>query len=266
MQKTDIPTIFAVFGATGDLMTKKIVPALFNLYEKNALPRHFKLLGISRRDWTDEDFKKHVAAILAVKAPGAAKAKVASFLDLAQYHKIEFYALDDYVGLGDALKNIDGTWGMCANKLFYLSVQPQFYDTILNNIHASHVADGCGPDGGWTRIVVEKPFGSDEKSAKALDAQLAVLFKEEQIYRIDHYLAKEMLQNVLAFRFGNNLFEDEWNRDFIEAINIRLFESIDVADRGGFYDGVGTLRDVGQNHLLAMLALVTMEKPERYSE
>ena len=264
MKRTDIPTIFVVFGATGDLMTKKIVPALFNLHEKNVLPKHFKFLGVSRRDWTDDDLKKHIEAILAVKVPDALRTKVESFLDLVQYHKIEFNALDDYVALGESLQKIDEKWGMCTNKLFYLSVPPQFYDTIFNNIHASHLADGCGPEEGWTRIVVEKPFGSDEKSAKALDLQLAKLFKEEQIYRIDHYLAKEMLQNIIAFRFGNNLFENEWDRDFIEAINIRLFEDLGVADRGGFYDGVGTLRDVGQNHLLAMLALVTMEKPERY--
>ncbi len=263
-KKANVPTIFVVLGATGDLMARKIVPALFNLHERKKLPHRFKLVGISRRGWTDEDLKKHIATILAVKAPGASAANVASFLELAQYHKIEFNDRSDYVGLGDALKKIDKAWGMCANKLFYLSVHPQFYDVIFENIHASHLADGCGPDEGWTRIVVEKPFGNDEKSAKALDARLARLFKEEQIYRIDHYLAKEMLQNILAFRFGNNLFEGEWDRGFIEAINIRLFESIGVEDRGGFYDGVGMLRDVGQNHLLAMLALITMEKPERY--
>ncbi len=263
-QKINIPTIFVVLGATGDLMTKKIVPALFNLHERNLLPRHFKLVGVSRREWFDDDLKSHIKTILSVKAPDASVAKVASFLKLVQYHKIEFSDPSDYVGLGESLKKIDESWGVCANKLFYLSVPPQFYDTIFENIHASHLADGCGLDEGWTRIVVEKPFGNDEKSSKELDARLTKLFKEEQIYRIDHYLAKEMLQNILAVRFGNNLFEGEWNNTFVEAINIRLFESIGVEDRGGFYDGVGTLRDVGQNHLLAMLALVTMEKPKRY--
>ncbi len=261
-RKQTIPTILVVLGATGDLMTKKIVPALFNLHEKKRLPPHFELVGVSRRDWRDEDLKKHVRAILDVKAPHASSSSIASFLELATYHKLTFDSLEDYRALYDRLKRIDDEWGMCANKLFYLSVPPQFYDQILTNIHESHLADGCGPNEGWTRVIVEKPFGSDEKSAKALDARLAKLFKEEQIYRIDHYLAKETFQNILAFRFFNNLFEDDWGSDLIEKIYVREYENIGVEDRGAFYDPVGALRDVGQNHLLQMVALATMDQPE----
>jgi glucose-6-phosphate 1-dehydrogenase len=263
-KNSGIPTIFVVLGATGDLMTKKIVPALFNLHEKKELPSRFELVGVSRRDWTDADFKEHVKTILGVKAPNASRASIDSFLKLTTYHKISFETPENYVALGEKLKKIDDKWSICTNKLFYLSVPPQFYDVIFENLHKSHLTDPCSAEEGWTRIVVEKPFGSDEKSAKALDARLAKLFKEIQIYRIDHYLAKEMLQNILAFRFGNNLFEGEWDRKLIEKIDIRLFESIGVEDRGGFYDTVGTLRDVGQNHFLQMLALVTMEQPENY--
>ncbi|MGB7957838.1 MAG: decarboxylating 6-phosphogluconate dehydrogenase [Minisyncoccia bacterium] len=312
-----IPTIFVVLGATGDLMTKKIVPALFNLHEKKKLPPKFKLLGVSRREWEDGDFRDHVRSILDVKAPNAKTSSVESFLKLTAYHKLTFHEARDYETLKTTLKNVDDQWGVCTNKLFYLSVPPQFYDVILENLHASGLTEPCGPESlpreyfssraahivsearnddegvsvpaiqregetkvqpqyevrsrkdipeegswGWTRVIIEKPFGSDEATGKALDARLAKLFKEEQIFRVDHYLGKEMLQNILAFRFENDLFEGEWNRHFIESINIRLFESLGVEDRGGFYDDVGALRDVGQNHLLQMLALVTMERPE----
>ncbi len=257
----NIPTILVVLGATGDLMAKKIVPALFSLHEKKELPDKFKLVGVSRRDWTDEDLKDHVRAILKVKAPHASRASVDSFLKLAIYHKVTFDKLEDHVTLNEKLKEIDGAWGICTNKLFYLSVPPQFYETIFENLHASHLTDGCSPEEGWTRVVVEKPFGKDEKTAKALDAKLAKLFKEIQIYRVDHYLAKETFQNIVAFRFFNNLFEDNWGNDLIEKIHIREFENIGVEDRGAFYDNVGALRDVGQNHLLQMLALTTMDQP-----
>lgn len=257
----NIPTVFVVLGATGDLMTKKIVPALFSLHEKKKLPPKFRLLGISRREWGDGDFRDHVRSILDVKMPGAKTASIESFLGLTTYHKLAFHERGDYEALRTTLKNIDNQWGVCSNKLFYLSVPPQFYDIILENLHMSRLTEPCSEEEGWTRVVVEKPFGNDEKSAKALDARLGNLFKEVQIYRVDHYLGKEMLQNILAFRFDNNLFEGEWNRHFVESIHIRLFETLGVEDRGGFYDGVGALRDVGQNHLLQMLAFVTMERP-----
>ncbi|MDE2018942.1 MAG: glucose-6-phosphate dehydrogenase [Patescibacteria group bacterium] len=259
-----IPTILVVLGATGDLMAKKIVPAVFNLHAKKELPPKFEFVGVSRRDWTDEDFRKHVRGILDAKGLASDVRRtpdIGSFLDLTCYHRLAFGQLADYAALKEKLEKIDARWGVCTNKLFYLSVPPQFYDEIFENLHRSHLTDPCSPEEGWTRVIVEKPFGSDEKTAKQLDAKLAKLFKEEQIYRIDHYLAKEMLQNILAFRFENNLFENEWNAEFIERINIRMYETIGVEDRGAFYDGVGALRDVGQNHLLQMLALVTMERP-----
>lgn len=264
-KNSTIPTIFVVLGATGDLMTKKIVPALFSLHEKKKLPLKFKLLGVSRREWTDGDFRDHVRSILDVKAPDAKTSSVESFLKLAAYHKLTFHEVRDYEALKTTLKNIDDRWGVCTNKLFYLSVPPQFYDVILLNLHASGLTEPCGPEEGWTRVIIEKPFGSDEGTGKALDTRLGKLFREEQIFRVDHYLGKEMLQNILAFRFENDLFEGEWNRHFVESIHIRLFESLGVEDRGGFYDDVGALRDVGQNHLLQMLALVTMERPENNS-
>ena len=223
-------------------------------------------MGVSRRDWKDDDLKRHIQAILEVKVKHASPTSVASFLKTVVYHKITFDAYADYVALGDALRKIDDEHGQCSNKLFYLSVPPQFYDTIFTNIHKARLTEICDPAaGGWTRVVVEKPFGSDEKSAKALDERIARLFKEEQVYRIDHYLAKETLQNILAFRFLNNLFEDDWGRDLIEKINVRELENVGAEDRGPFYESVGALRDVGQNHLLEMIALIAMDEPRDMS-
>jgi glucose-6-phosphate 1-dehydrogenase len=264
--KSHLPTTFVVLGVTGDLMTKKIAPALFNLHERGLLPPQFRLVGVSRRDWTDDDLKRHIQAILEVKVKDASPASVASFLKTVVYHKITFDAFADYVALGDALRKIDEEHGACSNKLFYLSVPPQFYDEIFTNIHKARLTELCDASaGGWTRVVVEKPFGSDEKSAKALDLRIARLFKEEQVYRIDHYLAKETLQNILTFRFLNNLFEDNWGRDLIEKIYVRELENVGAEDRGPFYESVGALRDVGQNHLLEMIALVAMDQPRDMS-
>jgi glucose-6-phosphate 1-dehydrogenase len=265
-QKSHLPTTFVVLGVTGDLMTKKIAPALFNLHERGLLPPQFRLMGVSRRDWTDDDLKRHIQAILEVKVKNASPTSVASFLKTVVYHKITFDAFADYVALGDALKKIDDEHGVCSNKLFYLSVPPQFYDEIFTNIHKARLTELCDSSaGGWTRVVVEKPFGSDEKSAKALDERIARLFREEQVYRIDHYLAKETLQNILAFRFLNNLFEDNWGRALIEKINVRELENVGAEDRGPFYESVGALRDVGQNHLLEMIALIAMDQPRDMS-
>ena len=260
-QQLHFPTTFVVLGVTGDLMTKKIAPALFKLHEQGLLPEQFRLVGVSRRDWTDEDLRRHIRAILDVKVRDASPEAVQSFLNAVIYHKITFDAYGDYVALGDALRRIDEEHGACSNKLYYLSVPPQYYDTIFTNIHKAKLTELCDPQGGWTRVVVEKPFGSDEKSAKALDARIARLFREDQVYRIDHYLAKETLQNILTFRFANDLFESSWGRESIERISVRELENVGAEDRGPFYESVGALRDVGQNHLLEMIALVTMDRP-----
>ncbi len=271
--RSRVPTHFIILGATGDLMAKKIVPSLFSLQEKGSLPDDFRIIGISRRDWNDDDLKRHVEAILSVKVPQAPADSVKRFLERTTYHKITFDAVEDYRALAERLRAEDSRLGMCSNKLFYLSVPPQFYDTIFSNFKKTGLNMECIPENaaasdamdGWTRIVVEKPFGSDERTAKMLDARLAEIFREDQIYRIDHYLAKETFQNILAFRFYNNLFEKNWGKDLIEKIYVRELENIGVEDRGAFYDDVGALRDVGQNHLLQMLALTTMDAPRDWT-
>lgn len=260
-----IPTVLVVFGATGDLMAKKIVPALFHLYQKEKLPKLLRIVGFSRRDFGDEGFSQHVGKILSQhKDIKEEKEKASFFLKLFSYQKGVFKDKKGYQKLAILLGQIDGQWQVCANKLFYIAAPPPNYETIFKNLAASGLTIPCSPEEGWTRVIVEKPFGRDLATAQKLDALLGRLFREEQLYRIDHYLAKEMLQNILAFRFANNLFEPIWNNKFVEKMEIRLLEKGGVEDRGAFYDSVGALRDVGQNHLLQMLALTAMEHPVKF--
>jgi glucose-6-phosphate 1-dehydrogenase len=258
----NIPTVFIVYGATGDLMGKKIVPALFHLYKKGKFPKLFKIIGFSRRELNEDEFVKYVRELLIKHFKnGINKEELESFLKYFSFQQGDFEKIDSYKVLAKRLGIIDNGWNVCSNKLFYLAVPPKYYKSISEHLASSGLTIPCGADEGWTRVIVEKPFGRNLKSAEDLDTLLAKLFKEEQIYRIDHYLAKEMLQNILAFRFGNNLFEDIWNNKFIEKIEILTRESVGAEGRGAFYDGIGALRDVGQNHLLQMLALVTMDNP-----
>lgn len=260
--KRNIPTILVVFGATGNLMAKKIIPALFHLFKKEMLPDKFRVVGIARRLLSSGQFQKRVVEIISGHLRNRSKSKsLDKFLKLFSYERGFFEGRKDYQALANILGEIDGDLGVCTNKLFYLAVPPNLYETIFKNLATSGLTKPCGPKEGWTRVLVEKPFGKDFGTARRLDELLGKLFKEVQIYRIDHYLAKEMLQNILTFRFSNNLFEIGWGNQLIEKIEIRLLEKIGVEDRGGFYDGVGALRDVGQNHLLQMLALVTMDHP-----
>lgn len=255
------PSILVVFGATGDLMSRKVVPSLYYLFGKGKLPEQLCVVGFGRRDWADEHLHTHVRAILAERMPHALPDDVDLFVDRFRYHRGTFDDDGSYGGLKSRLQEIEGEWGVCSNKLFYLAVPPDNYETIFRRLASNGLTDACSDLAGWTRVLVEKPFGDDLDTARGLDTLLGSLFREEQIYRIDHYLAKEMLQGIMNFRFTNNLFETEWNRSAIESIAITLLEDIGVEKRGAFYDGVGALRDVGQNHLLQMLALVTMEQP-----
>lgn len=262
-KRFNIPTILVVLGATGDLMRKKIIPALYHLYRSGALPEKFQVIAYSRRDLTDALYHQTVRQSLESYYRGElAVENLDQFLALFSYQQGQFEELADYHALGERLGRLDKQWRICTNKLFYLSVPPAHYQVIFQHLKESGLTDPCGPEEGWTRVLVEKPFGDDLTTARQLDIKLAELFKEEQIYRIDHYLAKEMLQNILAFRFSNNLYEQSWSNQFIERIEIRLLEKLGVEDRGSFYDKVGALRDVGQNHLLQMLALITMEHPQ----
>jgi glucose-6-phosphate 1-dehydrogenase len=259
------PTILVVFGATGDLMERKIAPSLYHLHERGQLPERFRVVGYARRPFPDDVFREMMCtAIRQHHADFPEESDVHEFLKGITYSQGHFDEPEAYARLGEKLREIDAEWGVCANKLFYLAVPPDNYRSIFEHLASSGLTSTCstwGTEGGWTRIIVEKPFGRDCRTAQELDELLGTLFEERQIYRIDHYLAKEMLQGIMSFRFSNNLFEPSWNNRAIERIEIDLLETLGVEGRGQFYDGIGALRDVGQNHLLQMLALITMGQP-----
>ncbi|MBI3046653.1 MAG: glucose-6-phosphate dehydrogenase [Candidatus Harrisonbacteria bacterium] len=262
-QTKNIPTVFVVFGATGDLIQKKIAPALFHLFQKGKLPKLFKVVGFSRSSHSHKEFQNFIFKNLTQHKDISVKT-CTDFCNLFLYQNGNFDNKGDYQKLNTFLAALDKKWGVCTNKLFYLAVPPKFYETIFKNLAVSGLTRPCNQEEGWTRVLVEKPFGKDLKTAEKLDGLLGKWFKEIQIYRIDHYLAKEMVQNILAFRFSNNLFEKNWNRETVEKVEIRLWEKLGVENRGSFYDGLGALRDVGQNHLLQILALIAMEQPANF--
>ena len=258
---TATPTIFIIFGITGDLAGRKLLPALLNLYVKKQLPNKFAIVGFSRKPFTREDFRVFVREHMNIKTGQYKEEEVKHFIDHMYYEQGNFDASSSYAQLAQRLKNIDDTFHQCSNKLFHLSIPPSLYESIFQHLSNSGLTIPCGGDEGWTRILVEKPFGNDSEMAKKLDKKLGELFDENQVFRIDHYLAKEALQNILAFRFSNSLFEPLWNRKHVDKVHIKLLEKIGMEGRGAFYDGIGALKDVGQNHMLQMLALIAMEPP-----
>ncbi|MFA6536249.1 MAG: glucose-6-phosphate dehydrogenase [Candidatus Paceibacterota bacterium] len=262
------PTTIVVFGATGDLFQNKLAPALFDLFVKGALPKDFRLIGFARRPFSNESFRDLIKESLVQKGRVLGVSAARDFLGKIFYHQGRLDLAEDYQKLGKFLSDADRKLTVCTNKLFYLAVPPDLYETIFDNLATSGLATPCAPGFDnerlvWTRILVEKPFGHNLATAKRLDQKLGKLFKEEQIFRIDHYLAKETIQNILSFRFSNSLFEPIWNAKQIESIEIKFHEKNLVSERGKFYDGVGALRDVGQNHMLQMLAVVAMENPKK---
>ncbi len=259
------PTIFVIFGITGDLAARKLLPALLSLYSKKLLPNRFAIIGITRRSFSREEFREFLRGGMNIKQGDFKEEDVKHFLDHITYEQGMFDDIKMYARLATSVKTIDNRWGQCSNKLFHLSVPPILYHGILTNLAGSELNIPCDDGTGWTRVLIEKPFGNDIKTARSLDKLLGKLFKEEQIFRIDHYLAKESLQNILIFRFANAIFEPLWRRQYIDKIHIRLFEKVAMEGRGEFYDKVGALKDVGQNHILAMLALVAMEAPASFS-
>ncbi|TSC75541.1 MAG: glucose-6-phosphate 1-dehydrogenase [Parcubacteria group bacterium Gr01-1014_30] len=252
----NFPTVLIIFGATGDFMERKLLPAIFDLHQKGFLPTLFRVIGFAKENLTEVEYRSW----LRKNFPKRGKRKK-DFLQKFTYQAGLFEEIASYEELGKKLGFIDGRFRVCANKLFYLAVPPNYYEAIFQNLAKSGLTKPCSPEEGWTRVLVEKPFGEDLEKAKKLDKLLDNLFKEVQVYRIDHYLAKETVSNLLVFRFANSVFEHIWNRRFIEKIEIRLLEKEGVENRGLFYDTLGALRDVGQNHLLQMLALVTIDAP-----
>lgn len=261
------PLTIVIFGATGDLFQKKLAGALFDLHEKKLLPEHTEIVGFSRKPFSHDQFRAFIHNALASRANGKI-IEPDDFTARAFYHQGDLTRQESYGSLGRFLEARDREHGVCSDKLFYLAVPPNLYEIVFTRLAKSGLAIPCAPNlpdeqQAWTRVLVEKPFGNNQKEAARLDRLLGKLFSEEQIFRIDHYLAKEAVQNIISFRFSNGLFEPLWNRANISRVEIQFLKQDTVAERGAFYDSVGELRDVGQNHILQMLALVAMENPRK---
>ncbi len=258
LQKSNAPTAIVVFGGTGDLTQTKLVPALLDLFVRGALPDSFVVIGLSRKPWSDAEYQAFVKESIAKKGHHHAEDVVDNFCSHLRYVSGSFSEADAYERVKMALHTFDESLGQCTNKLFYLAVPPEYYDVIFEQLHASQAMKLCDNVGSWSRLLVEKPFGKDLATAQELEQKLCSLFDDEQIYRIDHYLAKNAIENIISLRFANSVIGDSWRKEQIESIDITLLETKDVSNRGAFYDGIGTLRDVGQNHMLQIFALLTM--------
>lgn len=261
------PFVMVIYGATGDLMSRKLMPALYNLLTQKILPDRFFIVGFARRPMTHEEFRFLMRnEIVKHSKSKTIDPAIWKRLEKNLYYQQGFFEEDaPYEKLIALLSSFDREIGACITRFFYLATPPENYSTILKKLATTKLSEGCGQGSSrWTRILIEKPFGKDMDQAKALEDQLSKTFEERQIYRIDHYLAKETIQNILAFRFAN-VFETIWNRDAIDHVQITLAESEGIGRRGKFYEGVGALRDVAQNHLMAMLAYVTMHQPKSFS-
>jgi glucose-6-phosphate 1-dehydrogenase len=259
------PTIFVILGITGDLSSRKLLPALLELFTKRMLPQRFMIVGFSRRTFSREEFRELLHEHLHVRPGQYREEDIKHFFDHIIYEQGLFNDHNAYIRLQSRLQSIDDRWGQCSNKIFHLSVPPNLYEGILTHLSNSKLTIPCDDMTGWTRVLIEKPFGNDIYTARSLDKLLGKLFQEKQIFRIDHYLAKEALQNILAFRFANPIFEPIWNRKYIDKVHIKLYQKDGVEERGAFYDPIGALKDVGQNHILAMLGLITMNDPGSFS-
>lgn len=251
--------ILVIFGASGDLTRRKLIPAIFQLYINNLLPDNFAVLGIGRTDYTDDSYRDYIHKALKEFAPNYSEYEL-SFAELIHYHAMDPSKNDGYKALAEKLGGIENSRAIQPNYIFYLATPPSMYEIVPRHLNVTGLTDESE---GWTRIIIEKPFGTDLNSAQILNSKLKDYLNEEQIYRIDHYLGKETVQNILVTRFSNGIFEPLWNRNFVDHVEITSSENIGVGSRGGYYDHSGALRDMLQNHLLQLVALVAMEPPSR---
>jgi len=264
LERVPDPHVMVLFGATGDLSHRKVFPALAQLWRTNLLPQDWQLVAVGRRPYDDETFRAEIGKSLQQHSRVKLEAEVgAQFLSRISYHQGDFADDAAFDRLAERLDAMDAEFGTQGHRLFYLATQSSAFPLIVAQLGR------CGLDhevhgGGWRRIVIEKPFGRDLDSAKKLNREVGRVFRESQVYRIDHYLGKETVRNLMVFRFGNGIFEPLWNRRYVDHVQITMAESIGVEERGSFYEETGATRDVVQNHLLQLLTLVAMEPPATF--
>jgi glucose-6-phosphate 1-dehydrogenase len=252
------PCAMVIFGATGDLTRRKLIPALFHLAGEGLLPASLAIVGFARREGSDEQLRESFRRALGEAAQGELWERFAQSIF---YYRGEYGDPAAYVGLRELLARLDRERGTAGNRLFYLSTPPDVAAEVARCLGEAGLVPPPRESGPWARLVVEKPFGHDLASAVELNRQLAAVFDESQIFRIDHYLGKETVQNLLVLRFANQLFEPLWNQKYVDHVQITVSESLGVEGRGGYFEGAGILRDMVQNHLLQLLCLVGMEPP-----
>jgi glucose-6-phosphate 1-dehydrogenase len=263
-ERTPEPCIVVIFGASGDLTKRKLLPALYHLEQAGLLPEDFAVVGVARRDLSATFAPDMQDGIIKGGGVDSNEAKLKPFMDRVQYFATNF---DDDAGfekLKAYLAGLDEKFGTKGNRLFYLAVAPEFFADIIQRLGKQGMAKPAAGESHWVRVIIEKPFGTDLESARKLNDDVNAVLSEDQIFRIDHYLGKETVQNILVFRFGNGIFEPVWNRNFIDHVEITAAESIGIEGRGPFYEKAGLVRDVLQNHVMEVLSFVAMEPPDSF--
>jgi glucose-6-phosphate 1-dehydrogenase len=264
-ERSPDPCVVVIFGASGDLTKRKLLPALYHLEQAGNLPENFAVVGVARRPLEQSFAPDMKEGIESGGGVDATDPKLDEFVSRISYHAMNFDDDSGYEGLKELLSQVDAKTGTQGNRLFYLATAPEYFSDIIKYLgeHGMNQPDPAAGAGekGWVRVIIEKPFGHDLESAKALNDEVNKVFHEEQIFRIDHYLGKETVQNILVFRFANGIFENVWNRNYIDHIEITAAESIGIEGRGPFYEKAGALRDVIQNHVMQLLSFVAMEPP-----
>ncbi|MDF2541202.1 MAG: glucose-6-phosphate dehydrogenase [Herbinix sp.] len=255
----NLSAILVIFGGTGDLTHRKLMPALYNLVLDKLLPEHFAIVSVGRREKTQEQYQKEVYdTIRKYSRNKLSETYWAGLKEMIYYYQFDFIDQEGYYGLKNFLEQLDQKVKSEGNRVFYMAVAPEYFETIVQGLQLSDMAKKSGA---WSRLIIEKPFGKDLKTARKLNSKLLEVFDENSIYRIDHYLGKEMIQNIMVLRFCNSIFESIWNNKFIDNIQISLTEKLGVGTRGGYYEHSGAMRDMVQNHIIQILSLVAMEPP-----